>query len=156
MIILSPAFKEGDRIPAKFTCEGGDINPELHIQGVPDNAKSLALIMDDPDAPVGTWLHWTVWNINLKTAVIKEESVPPGSVEGITSSKDIGYGGPCPPASPKLQRGEPPGNPHRYYFRLYALDVMLDLKTGASRSELEQAMAGHIVAQAELMGTYGR
>ena len=150
MILTSPGFAHGGVIPAKFTCSGdppaGGINPELLIQNVPEGAASLALIMDDPDAPRGTFTHWTVWGIDPATSLIKEESVPPGAIEGGTGFGRPGYGGPCPP----------PGKPHRYYFRLFALDVVPDIEAGASREELEKAMNGHIVAQAELMGTFGR
>jgi Raf kinase inhibitor-like YbhB/YbcL family protein len=145
MIITSPSFENSGPIPAKFTCDGGDINPELVIQNVPAEAKSLVLIVDDPDAPAGTWTHWTVWNIDPGTSVIKEESVPPGATEGQTSFGKPGYGGPCPP-----------GGRHRYYFRLYALDALLNLDSDANVDELREAMNGHVVAEAELMGTYQR
>jgi Raf kinase inhibitor-like YbhB/YbcL family protein len=146
MIITSPNFGAGEVIPARFTCDGGDANPELRIQGVPVEAKSLVLIMDDPDAPGGTFTHWTVWNIDPRTGVIAEGSAPLGAVEGKTSFGRRGYGGPCPP----------PGKPHRYFFKLYALDTVLNLEPEVSVSELKNAMQGHIVAEAELMGTYQR
>lgn len=145
MIITSPHFEDGSEIPRKFTCDGFDMNPELQIQNIPKEAKSLALIMDDPDAPGGTFTHWTVWNIKPDTILIKEESVPPGSREGDTGFGQLGYGGPCPPQGS-----------HRYMFRLYALDRMIDLPAGASRGELEAEFTHGLLAQAELMGTYSR
>ena len=146
MLLTSSAFEQNAYIPKKFSCEGWNINPELLIQGVPQEAKSLALIMDDPDAPRGTFTHWLVWKIDPTTTVIKEESVPPGSIEGANDAGKIGYIGPCPP----------PGAPHRYFFKLYALDVLLDLKSGASKTELEAALRSHSEAQTELVGLYAR
>ncbi len=156
MLITSPSFNHNEKIPDKFTCEGGDINPALAIENVPENAKSLALIVDDPDAPGGTFTHWTVWNINPNTTAIKEESVPPKSVEGETDFGRVGYGGPCPPASPKPSEGGPPGKPHRYFFKLYALDAMLNLPEGSKRADLEKEIATHTIASAELVGIYER
>lgn len=168
MIITSSSFEDGQNIPSKFTCDGGDINPELLTQYVPDNAKSLVLIVDDPDvspaeasAKAGTrpFTHWTVWNIDPKKTIFKEDSVPPGlpksdfmpgnAVEGTTDFGRIGYGGPCPPASPA-------GKSRRYYFHLYALDQVLDLPSGAAREALDKAMDGHILAEAKIMGLYAR
>lgn len=146
MIIISPSFKNNDNIPKKFTCDGGDINPELHIENVPEEAQSLALIVDDPDAPGGTFTHWIVWNISPRTSIIKEESVPPGAVEGMTDFGRSGYGGPCPP----------PGKPHRYYFKIYALNSLIDLPPGATREKLEKKMEGRILAKAEIVGIYQR
>ncbi len=150
MIITSPSFNDGENIPAKFTCSGdppaGDINPELQIQNVPSEASSLALIMDDPDAPSGVFTHWTAWNIDPKTKVIKEESVPPGSIEGRTDFNRTGYGGPCPP----------PGKPHHYRFKLYALDATLNLKSGATVNMLAAEINKHLIAKAELVGLYQR
>ena len=165
MILTSSAFEHNGMIPKKFTCDGsteltaggGNINPELLIQNVPAEAKSLALILDDPDAPGGTFTHWTVWNIAASReaslapegrdpfVVIKEGSKPPGSVEGKTDFGRVGYGGPCPPSGT-----------HRYFFKLYALDTLLNLPQGAPRRELEAAMEQHILAHTELMGTYER
>jgi hypothetical protein len=145
MILESSAFANNTNIPSKFTCDGEDINPPLSIKEVPIEAKSLVLIMDDPDAPMGTWLHWTVWNIDPATSEIVENSIPPGAGEGATDFSRPGYGGPCPP-----------GGTHRYFFKLYALDIELNLATGAKLKELEQAMAGHIIDQAELIGLYQR
>lgn len=146
MLITSPSFNHNEKIPDKFTCEGGNINPQLIIGNVPTNAKSLALIMDDPDAPGGTFTHWTAWNINPNTTAIKEESVPPKSVEGETDFGRVGYGGPCPPS----------GKPHRYFFKLYALDSMLNLPEGSKRASLEKEIATHTIASAELVGIYER
>jgi len=146
MIISSPSFQNEESIPQKYTCDGGDINPELQIQNVPSGAKSLALIFDDPDAPGGTFTHWTVWNIDPKTTVVKEESVPPGSTEGITSFGRVGYGGPCPPR----------GKPHRYFFKLYALDAVLSIAPGAPVQSLRDEIAKHRLEETEFTGIYGR
>jgi Raf kinase inhibitor-like YbhB/YbcL family protein len=145
MSIESPAFNNNENIPAKYTCDAENINPELVFSGVPSDAVSLVLIVDDPDAPVGTWVHWTVWNIDPGTASIPENSVPAGSVEGNTDFGVPGYGGPCPPSGT-----------HRYFFKLYALDVTLDLATTAKASDVEDAMQGHILGSAELIGLYSR
>lgn len=143
MKIQSTAFKQGENIPAKYTCQGNDINPPLQITDVPSNAKSLALIMDDPDAPMGTWVHWVVWNISPQTKEIAENSVPTNAVQGKSSWGKNKYGGPCPPSGT-----------HRYFFKLYALDNSLSLSSSADKKQLEAAMKDRIVAQAELMGTY--
>jgi len=145
MTITSPAFRNGEFIPPKFTCDGADVNPALIIGNVPPEAKSLALIMDDPDAPGGMWVHWVVWNIDAKTREIKENSVPPGAKLGVNDFRKAPYGGPCPP----------PGT-HRYFFKLYALDELLDLGSVTTKGALEKAMKGHILAQAELLGRYKR
>jgi Raf kinase inhibitor-like YbhB/YbcL family protein len=145
MRITSPAFENYQLIPAKYTCDGQDINPVLVIEGVPEKAKSLVLIMDDPDSPSGDFTHWLVWNIDPQTKEIKEDSVPASAVLGMTDFGKPGYGGPCPGSGT-----------HRYFFKLYALDIVLDLKQGAKKSDLEKAMTGHILAQAELIGKYGR
>jgi Raf kinase inhibitor-like YbhB/YbcL family protein len=145
LTLASPAFKYGEFIPAKFTCDGPDINPALMISDVPSEAKSLALIMDDPDAPGGMWVHWVVWNIDPKTREIKENSVPPGAKQGTNDFRKTPYGGPCPP----------PGT-HRYFFKIYALDTTLNLGPGTTKTALEKAMKGHIIAQGELMGRYKR
>jgi Raf kinase inhibitor-like YbhB/YbcL family protein len=148
--LKSTAFSEGGAIPKKYTCDGSDLSPALTWAGAPAGTKSLALIVDDPDAPVGTWTHWTVWNISPEAALpeglAKVESLSDGTRQGRNDFKRIGYGGPCPP----------PGKPHRYFFKLYALDAKLDVKPGASRKELEGAMKGHVLGQKELMGRYGR
>ena len=143
--ITSPAFKNGEFIPAKFTCDGPDVNPALVIDNVPPAARSLALIMDDPDAPGGMWVHWVVWNIDPKTREIAERSVPAGANQGVTDFRKTSYGGPCPP----------PGT-HRYFFKLYALDTMLNLGPNTTKTALEKAMKGHIIGQGELMGRYKR
>jgi len=145
MTITSPAFKNGDLIPSKFTCDGTDVNPALAIGNVPPEAKSLALIMDDPDAPGGMWVHWVVWNIDPQTRDIGENSVPGGAKQGVNDFRKTPYGGPCPPSGT-----------HRYFFKLYALDVLLDLGSGTTKGALEKAMKGHVLAQAELMGKYRR
>lgn len=145
MQLTSSAFNNGDPIPPQYTCDGIDINPPLEIKGVPKEAKSLVLIVDDPDAPSGTWVHWLVWNISPNNDSINEHFVPAGAVEGVTSFGKPGWGGPCPP-----------GGMHRYYFHLFALDSVLTLPVGANRLELESAMDGHVIDEAELMGTYER
>ncbi len=145
--IKTSAFKNGKPVPAKYTCEGEDINPLIEIQNKPAGTKSLALIVEDPDAPGGTWVHWLVWNIDPKTQYIHEDSLPAGAVEGTTSFGKIGYGGPCPPRGDK---------PHRYFFRAYALDRELDLPSGADKNALLQAMDGHIIGETEIYGTYAR
>ena len=148
--IKTTAFPIGGNIPKKYTCGGLDLSPELTWTGAPAGTRSLALIADDPDAPVGTWTHWIIWNIPpdaaLPEATAKTEALSDGARQGKNDFKRIGYGGPCPP----------PGKPHRYFFKLYALNSKLDLKAGATRNELEGAMKGHVLAQAELMGKYGR
>lgn len=149
--IQTTAFPESGVIPKKYTCDGADLSPALTWSNAPTGTKSLALIADDPDAPVGTWTHWIIWNIPpnanaLPEGVPKDESLKDGARQGRNDFKRIGYGGPCPP----------PGKPHRYFFKLYALDASLDLKPGASRKELEHAMQGHVLSHAELMGKFGR
>ena len=143
--ISSPAFEHGRPIPPHFTADGDDVSPELTITGVPDGAASLALIMDDPDAPMGTWVHWVVWNIPANTAIIGEGSEPVGSAGGRNSWGRTGYGGPAPPSGT-----------HRYFFKLFALDTVLDLPPTADKAALEDAMEEHILDRTELMGTYAR
>jgi len=145
MTITSPEFKHNAVIPSKFTCDGSDINPRLMISNVPAGAKSLALIVDDPDAPRGTWVHWVVWNIDPATKEIPENSVPPKASQGLNDFRKQAYGGPCPP----------PGT-HRYFFKLYALDTTPALSANANKATLEAAMKGHILAQCELVGRYSR
>jgi len=145
MLIASAAFERNSSIPKKYTCDGENVNPPLTFSGVPENAKSLALIMDDPDAPRGTWVHWTMWNIDPSTINITVGSVPAGAVEGTTSSGKSGYGGPCPPSGT-----------HHYYFKLYALDTTLNLNKSLEKQGLESAMEGHVLGQAELVGLYSR
>jgi Raf kinase inhibitor-like YbhB/YbcL family protein len=145
MIITSPSFENDGMIPKKFTCDGGNINPELQIQNVPEGAKSLALIMHDPDAPLaGGFTHWVVWNVAPTTTLIKEDSVPPGASEGM-NSRSKGYTGPCPPSGT-----------HHYEFRLYALDAMLELASTSGKTELEAEIPKHLIEKAELIGLYAR
>ena len=143
MKITSSAFQEGGTIPDKFSKSGQNVNPPLRMEGAPAEAKSLLLIMDDPDAPVGLFTHWLVWNIDPKTTEIAENSVPKGAVQGTNDYPNPGYGGP-----------QPPSGTHRYYFKIFALDQILDLKSGAKRAEVDAAMRGHVIAQGELMGRY--
>lgn len=147
----SPAFKPGQTIPARFTCVGEDRSPGLAWSGSPEETRSFAMICDDPDAPVGLWVHWVLYNIpagvsELPEGMGKEASIPAGALEGQNSWGKGGYNGPCPP----------PGKPHRYFFKLYALDAPLSLLAGATKAQVEAAMKGHVLAQVELMGTFGR
>lgn len=144
MQLTSTAFVDNEAMPAKYTCDGEDVNPPLQITGVPDGAKSLVLIVDDPDAPAGNWVHWVVFNVPPSMTEILENHGPPG-VHGKGTSGNLEYHGPCPP-----------DRQHRYFFKLYALDAMLDLAEGASKEEVKRAMAGHILGQAELIGLYER
>ena len=141
--ISSPAFQAGGDIPAKFTCNGTNISPELQISGVANEAKSLLLIVDDPDAPRGLFTHWIVWNIDPKTTRVAENSAPAGAVQGTNDFGKRSYGGPCPPSGT-----------HRYFFKIFALDTKLDLKPSARRAELDAAMRGHVLVQGELMARY--
>ncbi len=143
MKLESLAFENREFIPAPYTCDGENVNPELRILEVSAETKSLVLIVEDPDAPSKAFVHWTVWNINPRTKIIPRNSVPEGSVEGLTNFGRPGYGGPCPPSGT-----------HRYYFKVFALDKTLDLHSSASREALEQAMEGHLSARGELMGRY--
>lgn len=145
MTIESSAFRNNELIPSKYTCDGDNINPPLDIKGAPKGTKSLVFIVDDPDAPGGTWVHWTVWNISPDTAEIAEGSSPVEGVEGETDFGRPGYGGPCPPSGA-----------HRYFFKVYALDGSLNLSPQARKPALERAMAGHILDKAELIGLYRR
>ena len=144
MQILSSAFKENDFIPSKYTCDGNDVSPPLEFINVPKESKSLALIIDDPDAPMGTFVHWVVWNILSSTKKISEgeELTLP---QGKTDFGKLGYGGPCPPS--KI---------HRYFFKLYALNTILNIRPGSTKQELEKAMKGHIIEMAQLIGRYQR
>jgi len=145
MKISSPAFQEGGTIPEKFSKNGQNVNPGLRFEGAPAEAKSLALIVDDPDAPVGLFTHWLVWNIDPKTPEVAENSVPKGGVQGTNDFPGQRYDGP-----------QPPSGTHRYYFKIFALDRMLDLKAGAKRHEVDAALQGHVIAQGELMGRYSK
>jgi hypothetical protein len=148
--LTSTAFAPEKPIPRKYSCDGEDISPPLQWSDPPQGTQSLVLIADDPDAPMGTWVHWVLYNLPANTRTLPE-AVPPdanlsdGSRHGRNSWKRLGYGGPCPP------RGT-----HRYFFKLYALDTMLELEAGATKDQLLQAMKGHILAQTEVMGTYAR
>jgi hypothetical protein len=141
--ITSTSFQAGGDIPAKFTCNGTNVSPGLQISTVPNEAKSLVLIVDDPDAPHGLFTHWIVWNIDPKTTRVAENSAPTAGVQGLNDFGKRNYGGPCPPSGT-----------HRYFFKIFALDTKLELKSGARRAELDAAMRGHILAQGELMGRY--
>jgi len=143
MKISSAAFENNSFIPSKYTCEGQEINPPLEFRDVPEDTKSLVLIVDDPDAPMKTWVHWTIWNIDAKTTQILQNSCPKGAVEGITSFGRTGYGGPCPPSGT-----------HRYFFKLFALDKMLDLSPNSYARDIESTIEGHIIRKAELIGLY--
>jgi Raf kinase inhibitor-like YbhB/YbcL family protein len=143
--IESTAFKDNEMIPADYTCDGSDINPQLIISGIPADAKSLVLIVEDRDAPAGTWIHWTVWNIDPAATEIPENSVPFGAVEGVTDFGEPGYRGPCPPSGT-----------HHYFFKLYALDTDLGLSASATVQDIEEAMDGHMIDSAELVGLYKR
>src|SRR5437016_8806149 len=150
MKLTSTAFKEGEPIPRAYTCDGPNVSPALEWSGVPKSAKTLAIICDDPDAPSGTWVHWALYdlpaeNIGLVENMPATESLRAGGFQGKNDFEKIGYGGPCPPSGT-----------HRYFFKIYALDVELPLKPGATKADLEKAMEGHIVGQAQLMGTYRR
>ena len=144
MKITSSAFHQGGNIPSKFSCDAANTNPPLQISDVPPGAKSLVLIVDDPDAPGGLFTHWAVWNISPQLSTIPEGSAPKG-VQGTNDFGKSGYGGPCPPSGA-----------HRYYFKIFALDRDLDLSSGAKRGQLDAAMKGHVVAQGELVGRYTR
>lgn len=148
MLLTSPSFENEGFIPRKFSCEGGDINPELQIQNVPDGALSLALIVHDPDAPMpGGFTHWVIWNIDPATTLIKEESVPPGAVEGANGAGKSGYRGPCPPTGHGV---------HHYHFRLYALDASLELPAATKVDDLETDIEKHLIDSADLVGLYRR
>jgi Raf kinase inhibitor-like YbhB/YbcL family protein len=149
--LASPAFRSGAAIPDRYTCRGSDDSPALVWTGLPAEAASFAIIMDDPDAPAGTWVHWVIWNIPatshlLQANVTRGGTLADGAMQGKNGFGKVGYNGPCPP----------PGKTHRYFFRLYALDSKLTLQPGATRKELDDAMKGHILGKAEHMGTYFR
>jgi len=149
--ISSKDFQNGSEIPKKFTCDGQDVSPDLSWTDPPEGTKTLALIADDPDAPAGTWTHWVLFDVpantkNLPEGMSKDEQLPNGGRQGRNDFRKIGYNGPCPP----------PGKPHRYFFKLYAVDSMVNLKPGAAKQELERALEGHAVGKAELMGRYKR
>ena len=142
MKITSPEFGHSQSIPQKFTCEGEDINPALIMEDIPKEAQSLALIVDDPDAPMGTWVHWVVFDIPI-VGRIEENSIP--GKQGINNAGNRNYHGPCPPSGT-----------HRYFFKIYALDTELNLQEGISKGQLEKAMQGHLLDKAEVVGLYKR
>ncbi len=148
--LSSPAFEDGNTIPQKYSCDGDDISPALNWSELPGQTESIALIMDDPDAPVGSWIHWVLYDLpggrtEIPENVPKSGQLPGGGTQGNNSWRRSGYGGPCPP-----------GGTHRYFFKIYALDALLDVAPGATKEELLQAMEGHILDQGQLMGTYSR
>jgi len=148
--VTSMTFQEGGTIPQKYTCDGEDISPPLAWSSAPEGTKSFALISDDPDAPMGTWVHWVIYNIPANITELHEHIPPEGLLEngakqGMNDFRRIGYGGPCPP-----------GGTHRYFFKLYALDTEIDIVVGASKPELLRAMEGHILAEGQLIGRYTR
>ena len=143
LTVKSPAFEPNKQIPKKYSCSGDDTNPPLIIEGTPKETKSLALTIDDPDAPNGTFDHWVVWNIPPSTTKIAEHSVP--GTEGLNGMRQHGYTGPCPPSGT-----------HRYFFKVYALDMELRLGANATKKDLEKAVVGHTLAKGELVGLYGR
>ena len=149
--LSSPAFKHEEPIPVVYTCDSDDVSPPLEWSGAPEGTKAFALICDDPDAPAGTWVHWVIYDLpaattSLSQGVHARETVEHGARQGKNDFRKIGYGGPCPPA----------GKPHRYFFKLYALDAALDLGPGATKAQLEKAMRGHILEEAQLIGMYHR
>jgi Raf kinase inhibitor-like YbhB/YbcL family protein len=149
--LTSSAFEQGKEIPRQHTCEGKDISPPLRWTGAPGAAKSFALIADDPDAPVGTWVHWVLYDLpgsasELPESIPTTETLPSGARQGLNDFRKVGYGGPCPP----------PGKPHRYFFKLYALDAPTGLQPRANKGDVLKAVEGHVLGQAELMGTYRR
>ena len=145
MKIESTAFGHEGKIPSQYTCDGENIPPPLSFSAVPSQTRSLVLVVDDPDAPSGTWVHWILWNISPRIKSIGEGNIPQGVAEGTTSFGATGYGGPCPPD------GE-----HRYFFKLYALDIEIELPKETTKEKLEEAMLGHVLDKAELIGHYSR
>ena len=142
LIATSPSFENNSPIPTKHTCDGENVNPPIRIEGLPEGTQSVVLIVDDPDAPMGTWDHWVVWNIPPAER-IEEDSIP--GVEGINDFDRHSYGGPCPPSGT-----------HRYYFKVYSVDVKLSLKPDSRKKDVENAMMGHVLAKGALVGLYGR
>lgn len=147
MELKSSSFENNSIIPSKYTCDGENINPELSIKNTPPNTKELVLIVDDPDAPGGTWTHWIVWRISPDINIVNEKDLPKNAIEGITSFGTVGYGGPCPP------KGD---GKHRYFFTLYALSENIDLFKGATLSDLKKEMNGNVIDSATLVGLYER
>ena len=151
MTVSSTAFKNNAAIPQRFSCQGDDISPALSWSSAPEETKSFALILEDPDAPHGTFYHWVIYNIpatehGLAENIARREPLPNGARQGINSAQQLGFMGPCPPA----------GKAHRYYFKLYALDTEINIPGEATHNKLESAMRGHILAEGEIMGTYQR
>lgn len=149
--LKSDAFSHGGDIPRKYTCDGSDISPALSWGEPPAGTQSVALITDDPDAPGGTWVHWVLYDLptsvrELSENVPKDQELKNSARQGRNDFRKIGYGGPCPP----------PGRPHRYFFKLYALDAKLGIKAGVSKADLEKTMRGHVLAETQLMGRYKR
>ena len=149
MTLTTTAFKNNSPIPQRYTCQGEDLSPALGWSGAPSGTKSYALLCEDPDAPHGTYFHWVIYNIppterGLAENIAKRDTLPNGTRQGVNSAKQMGYMGPCPP----------PGGPHRYYFKLYALDAQINIPGEATRDQLLSAMQGHILAEGEVMGTY--
>jgi len=142
---LTTVFKHNEKIPSVYTCDGEDLAPELTISDVPAETKELVLIVDDPDAPMGTWVHWLVYNMPATTTKIDAKNLPTGAKEGMTDFGKRGWGGPCPPSGT-----------HRYFFKLYALDKTLDLQTGLTKAQLERAIKNHVIEKDELIGLYKR
>ena len=150
LIVSSSAFQPGELIPKKYTCDGEEVSPPIAWSDVPKQTKSIALISDDPDAPRGTWVHWVIFNIPADSKGLPENiqprsTSPDGSRQGMNDSREIGYGGPCPPSGT-----------HRYYFKVYALNTTPTLESGATKAQLLKAMEGHILGEGEVMGTYKR
>ena len=143
--ITSPAFQNNGPIPRQYTCDGKDISPPLVIENYPEETQSIALILDDPDASIGIWVHWVLWNIDPNTKEIAENAVPQGAVQGMNDFKRHRYGGPCPPSGT-----------HRYFFKVYALDTMLNISPNSQKTDLEKAMKGHILAEGQIIGLYKR
>lgn len=151
LVLTSPAFVDGAAIPARYTCDGENVSPVLSWQGVPDSARSLAVIVDDPDAPAGTWVHWVLYGLSpdrneLPEGVPARDTVLDGALQGRNDFKNIGYGGPCPPR----------GQEHRYVFRVYALGARPELGPGATKADLLDAIEGHVLAEGRLTGLYRR
>ena len=149
--LTTTAFQDGGEIAKKFTCSGADLSPAFSWSSTPAQTRSLALTADDPDAPAGTWTHWALWNIpphpgGLPEGIPADPELKNGARQGRNDFGRIGYGGPCPP----------PGKPHRYFFRIYALDTVLPLKAGSSKADLQSAMKGHVLAESAWMGTFRR
>jgi len=148
--VTSTAFAEGELIPRRHTCDGQDVSPPLVWSGIPEGTQSIVLICDDPDAPMGTWVHWVLFNLPAETAELSDDipetaTLESGAVHGKNDFGRLGYGGPCPP-----------GGTHRYFFKVYALDQKLSLESGATKAQLCQAMEGHVLAEGQLMGKYSR